>query len=186
VLSDTAAARALLDDFCITRRSSASRSGVGEFMIASGGVRPHPMLIRRRMLNELAANLLQPHADRSCDGSAGRLRSGAGTDVPLVKPTLRGILPHGSEAPWVPIPLHSSGPARWPWNGICTHARRVGELLSGLRRIHTMTAQPYADADQRGRQTEPDQQKQEQFEWNGRISGHEARIKQGEKCPGQE
>jgi hypothetical protein len=37
------------------------------------------------------------------------LEGGSGTAVPLVKPTLRGILPHGSEAPWVPIPLHSSG-----------------------------------------------------------------------------
>jgi hypothetical protein len=34
---------------------------------------------------------------------------GSGTAVPLVKPTLRGILPHGSEAPWGPIPLRSSG-----------------------------------------------------------------------------
>jgi len=33
---------------------------------------------------------------------------GSGTAVPLVKPTLRGILPHGSEAPWGPIPLRSS------------------------------------------------------------------------------
>src|ERR1051325_5118814 len=30
-----------------------------------------------------------------------------GAAAPLVKPTLRGILPHGSEAPWVPIPLRS-------------------------------------------------------------------------------
>ncbi len=50
-----------------------------------------------------------PVRDRSCDGSAGHLRSGAGTAVPLVKPTLRGILPHGSEGPWVPIPLRSMG-----------------------------------------------------------------------------
>jgi hypothetical protein len=49
-------------DFCITRRSSASRAGVGECMIASGGVPPHPMLIRRMVLNELVADLLQPHA----------------------------------------------------------------------------------------------------------------------------
>ena len=35
---------------------------------------------------------------------------GSGTAVPLVKPALRGILPHGSEAPWVPIPLRSTGP----------------------------------------------------------------------------
>src|SRR5216683_6756028 len=48
--------------------------------------------------------------DRSCDCSAGRLRSGLGTAVPLVKPPLRGILPHGSEVPWVPIPLRFSGP----------------------------------------------------------------------------
>jgi hypothetical protein len=38
----------------------------------------------------------------------GTLPSGAGTAVPLVKPTLHGILPHGSEEPWVPIPLRSS------------------------------------------------------------------------------
>ena len=50
-----------------------------------------------------------PVRDRSCDGSAGHRRSGAGTAVPLVKPTLRGILPHGSEEPWVPIPLRSTG-----------------------------------------------------------------------------
>jgi hypothetical protein len=35
-------------------------------------------------------------------------RRGSGTTVPLGKATLRGILPHGSEAPWVPIPLHSA------------------------------------------------------------------------------
>lgn len=34
---------------------------------------------------------------------------GRGTAVPLVKATLHGILPHGCEAPWVPIPLRSSG-----------------------------------------------------------------------------
>ncbi len=50
-----------------------------------------------------------PMRDPSCDGSAGRLRSGAGAAAPLVKPTLRGILPHGSEVPWVPIPLRSAG-----------------------------------------------------------------------------
>jgi hypothetical protein len=50
-----------------------------------------------------------PMRDRSCDGSAGRLRSGLGTAVPLVKPTLRGILPHGSEVPRVPVPLRSPG-----------------------------------------------------------------------------
>src|SRR6266702_2953782 len=51
-----------------------------------------------------------PMRDRACDGSVGQLRSGLGTAVPLVKPTLRGILPHGCEAPWVPIPLRSPGP----------------------------------------------------------------------------
>src|SRR5229473_37862 len=51
-----------------------------------------------------------PMRDRSRDGSVGLLRSELGTAVPLVKPTLRGILPHGSEAPWVPIPLRSTGP----------------------------------------------------------------------------
>ena len=50
-----------------------------------------------------------PMRDPSCDGSAGQLRSGAGAAAPLVKPTLRGILPHGSEGPWVPIPLRSMG-----------------------------------------------------------------------------
>jgi hypothetical protein len=35
-------------------------------------------------------------------------RMGRGTAVPLVKATLRGILPHGSEVPWVPIPLRST------------------------------------------------------------------------------
>src|SRR5712692_8293038 len=50
-----------------------------------------------------------PMRDPSCDGSAGRLRSGAGAAAPLVKPTLHGILPHGSEAPRVPIPLRSAG-----------------------------------------------------------------------------
>ena len=35
-------------------------------------------------------------------------RTRPGTAVPLVKATLRGILPHGSEAPWVPIPLRSA------------------------------------------------------------------------------
>jgi hypothetical protein len=34
---------------------------------------------------------------------------GRGTAVPLVKAALRGILPHGSEGPWVPIPLRSMG-----------------------------------------------------------------------------
>src|SRR6266576_3653557 len=49
-----------------------------------------------------------PVRDRSRDGSVGLLRSGLGTAVPLVKPTLRGILPRGSEAPRVPIPLRSA------------------------------------------------------------------------------
>ncbi len=49
-----------------------------------------------------------PVCDRSCDGLVAQLPSGVGTAVPLVKPTLRGILPHGSEAPWVPIPLRST------------------------------------------------------------------------------
>jgi hypothetical protein len=48
-----------------------------------------------------------PVRDRACDASTGQLSSGVGTAVPLVKPTLRGILPHGSEVPWVPIPLRS-------------------------------------------------------------------------------
>ena len=38
-----------------------------------------------------------------------RLPGGRGTAVPLVKATRRGILPHGFEAPWVPIPLRSAG-----------------------------------------------------------------------------
>ena len=50
-----------------------------------------------------------PMRDPSCDGSVGQLRSAPGAAAPLVKPTLRGILPHGSEAPWVPIPLRSAG-----------------------------------------------------------------------------
>lgn len=41
--------------------------------------------------------------------STSSLVRGVGTAVPLVKPTLRGILPHGSEVPWVPIPLRSPG-----------------------------------------------------------------------------
>src|SRR5438105_10037562 len=48
--------------------------------------------------------------DPSCDDSGGQLGSGAGAAAPLVKPTLRGILPHGSEVPWVSIPLRSTGP----------------------------------------------------------------------------
>jgi hypothetical protein len=48
---------------------------------------------------------MNPHTVRS----ALLLVRGAGTAVPLVKPTLRGILPHGSEVPWVPIPLRSAG-----------------------------------------------------------------------------
>jgi hypothetical protein len=51
-----------------------------------------------------------PMRDRSCDGLFDQLPSGVGTAVPLVKPTLRGILPHGSEGPRVPIPLRSTGP----------------------------------------------------------------------------
>ena len=50
-----------------------------------------------------------PVRDRSCDASVGQLPSGLGTAVPLVKPTLRGILPHGSEVPRGPIPLRSAG-----------------------------------------------------------------------------
>jgi len=50
-----------------------------------------------------------PMRDHSCDGLVAQLPSGSGTAVPLVKPTLRGILPHGSEGPWVPIPLRSAG-----------------------------------------------------------------------------
>jgi hypothetical protein len=50
-----------------------------------------------------------PMRDPSCDGSVGQLRSRRGAAAPLVKPTLRGILPHGSEAPRVPIPLRSTG-----------------------------------------------------------------------------
>jgi hypothetical protein len=46
--------------------------------------------------------------DRACDASVGQLSSEVGTAVPLVKPTLHGILPHGSEEPRVPIPLRSS------------------------------------------------------------------------------
>ena len=38
-----------------------------------------------------------------------RVPSEPGSAVPLVKATLRGILPHGSEVPWVPIPLRSTG-----------------------------------------------------------------------------
>jgi hypothetical protein len=78
-------------------------------MIASGDVRPHPMLIRRTVLNELAADLLHPMRDPSCDGSVGQLRSRRRAAAPLVKPTLRGILPHGSEVPRGPIPLRSTG-----------------------------------------------------------------------------
>ena len=50
-----------------------------------------------------------PMRDRSCDGLVDQLPRGVGTAVPLVKPTLRGILPHGSEGPRVPIPLRSAG-----------------------------------------------------------------------------
>src|SRR5262245_22113897 len=41
--------------------------------------------------------------------STSLLVRGVETAVPLVKPTLRGILPHGSEVPWVPLPLRSAG-----------------------------------------------------------------------------
>jgi len=50
-----------------------------------------------------------PVRDPSRDGSAGQLRTRRRAAAPLVKPTLRGILPHGSEVPWVPIPLRSAG-----------------------------------------------------------------------------
>jgi hypothetical protein len=63
-----------------------------------------------------------PVRDRSCDALVGQLPSGAGTAVPLVKPTLRGILPHGSEGPWVPIPLRSTGPDDSP----CCSTTAVG------------------------------------------------------------
>lgn len=63
-----------------------------------------------------------PMRDPSCDGSAGGLRSELGTAVPLVKPTLRGILPHGSEGPRVPIPLRSTGPDDSP----CCQTTDVG------------------------------------------------------------
>jgi hypothetical protein len=43
--------------------------------------------------------------DVKSDSVGGEVRTGAA--APLVKPTLRGILPHGSEAPWGPIPLRS-------------------------------------------------------------------------------
>src|ERR1700682_1693673 len=47
--------------------------------------------------------------DRSRDGSVGQLRTRRRAAAPLLKPTLRGILPHGSEGPRVPIPLRSTG-----------------------------------------------------------------------------
>ena len=47
--------------------------------------------------------------DPSRDGSVGQLGDGPGAAAPLVKPTLRGILPHVSEVPRVPIPLRSAG-----------------------------------------------------------------------------
>ena len=50
-----------------------------------------------------------PVCDRACDALVAQLPSGVGTAVPLVKPTLHGILPHGSEEPRVPIPLRSTG-----------------------------------------------------------------------------
>lgn len=51
-----------------------------------------------------------------------------GTAVPLVKATLRGILPHGSEAPWVPIPLRSADLDDSPsfqWTGVGFVPRRI-------------------------------------------------------------
>jgi len=50
-----------------------------------------------------------PMRDRSCDALVDQLPREVGTAVPLVKPTLRGILPHGSEVPRGPIPLRSTG-----------------------------------------------------------------------------
>ena len=50
-----------------------------------------------------------PVRDRSCDGSVGQPRTRRRAAAPLVKPTLRGILPHGSEVPRGPIPLRSAG-----------------------------------------------------------------------------
>jgi hypothetical protein len=67
------------------------------------------MRTNRTVLKSKPPTSSSPMRDPSCDGSAGRLRSAAGAAAPLVKPTLRGILPHGSEAPWVPIPLRSAG-----------------------------------------------------------------------------
>ena len=45
---------------------------------------------------------------RAAPTTTQRLPNVQGTAVPLVKATLRGILPHGSEVPWVPIPLRSA------------------------------------------------------------------------------
>ena len=45
---------------------------------------------------------------RAAPTTTQRLPNVQGTAVPLVKATLRGILPHGSEGPRVPIPLRSS------------------------------------------------------------------------------
>jgi hypothetical protein len=50
-----------------------------------------------------------PVRDRSRDGSVGQLRTRRRAAAPLVKPTLRGILPYGSEVPRGPIPLRSTG-----------------------------------------------------------------------------
>src|ERR1700680_2443881 len=50
-----------------------------------------------------------PMRDPSCGGLVGQLRTRRRPAAPLVKPTLRGILPHGSKVPWVPIPLRSTG-----------------------------------------------------------------------------
>jgi hypothetical protein len=49
-----------------------------------------------------------PMRDPSRDGSVGQLGRTPGAAAPLVKPTLRGILPHGSEVPRGPIPLRSA------------------------------------------------------------------------------
>jgi hypothetical protein len=50
-----------------------------------------------------------PMCDPSCDGLGGSAAERSRAAAPLVKPTLRGILPHGSEVPWGPIPLRSEG-----------------------------------------------------------------------------
>ena len=60
--------------------------------------------------------------NRQTVGFTCSARRGSGTAVPLVKATLRGILPHGSEAPWVPIPLRSADLDDSP----CFHLTSVG------------------------------------------------------------